>query len=122
MVEELLKNKIIHYFEDLNRLTRNIIVTDATGKKLGFPEGIALAIEMVISSRNLNRKLIFIGNGGSAAIASHQAIDFWKNGAIPAIAFNDSSLLTCLSNDFGYQHVFEKSIEMFANSGDVLSG
>lgn len=37
-----------------------------------------------------------------------------------AICFNDSSLLTCISNDFGYQYVFEKPIEMFAEKGDVL--
>ena len=56
--------------------------------------------------------MIFIGNGGSAAIASHQAVDYWKNGGMRAIAFNDASLLTCISNDFGYPQVFEKPIEM----------
>ena len=63
---------------------------------------------------------MFIGNGASAAISSHMATDFWKNGAIKAIAFNDSSLLTCISNDYGYQHVFEKPVEMFAEKGDIL--
>ena len=65
-------------------------------------------------------KIIFIGNGGSAAIASHQAIDYWKNGEIPAVAFNDASMLTCLGNDYGYEYVFEKPINMFANKGDIL--
>jgi D-sedoheptulose 7-phosphate isomerase len=37
-----------------------------------------------------------------------------------AIAFNDSSLLTCVSNDFGYPQVFAKPFEMFADAGDVL--
>lgn len=37
-----------------------------------------------------------------------------------AIAFNDSSLLTCISNDFGYPHVFAKPVEMFAEAGDIL--
>ena len=46
--------------------------------------------------------------------------DYWKNGGIRAIAFNDSSLLTCISNDYGYKHVFEKPIEMFAEKGDIL--
>lgn len=48
------------------------------------------------------------------------AIDFWKNGRIKATAFNDSSLLTCIANDYGYEYVFEKPIEMFADEGDVL--
>ena len=66
------------------------------------------------------RKILFAGNGGSAAIASHMAIDFWKNAGIKALAFNDGALLTCVSNDHGYSHVFEKSIEMFAEYNDVL--
>ena len=65
-------------------------------------------------------KIIFIGNGGSAGIASHQAVDYWKNGKIRAIAFNDAALLTCVSNDYGYAHVFEKPLEMFAQSQDIL--
>jgi D-sedoheptulose 7-phosphate isomerase len=63
---------------------------------------------------------MFVGNGASATIASHQATDFWKNGGIRAIAFNDPALLTCISNDFGYKYVFEKPIEMFAHPGDIL--
>ena len=48
------------------------------------------------------------------------ATDFWKNAGIRTTVFNDSSLLTCVSNDYGYEHVFAKPIEMFANTGDVL--
>jgi D-sedoheptulose 7-phosphate isomerase len=48
------------------------------------------------------------------------AIDFWKNGGIKALSFNDGALLTCLSNDFGYDRVFEKPLDMFAEKGDVL--
>jgi D-sedoheptulose 7-phosphate isomerase len=48
------------------------------------------------------------------------ATDFWKNGRIEALAFNDSSLLTCISNDYGYEHVFEKPIEMFAKREDIV--
>jgi D-sedoheptulose 7-phosphate isomerase len=63
---------------------------------------------------------MFVGNGASAAIASHQAVDYWKTGGMRALAFNDPALLTCISNDFGYPQVFEKPIEMFADEGDVL--
>jgi len=63
---------------------------------------------------------MFIGNGASAAISSHMSTDFWRNIGIRAVAFNDISLLTCISNDYGYKHVFEKPIEMFAEKGDVL--
>jgi len=63
---------------------------------------------------------MFIGNGASAAISSHMSTDFWKNGGMRAIAFNDSSILTCIGNDYGYEFLFEKPIEMFAEPGDIL--
>ena len=47
-----------------------------------------------------NAKLIFVGNGGSAAIASHLAVDFTKAVGVRAITFNEPSLLTCFGNDF----------------------
>ena len=77
-------------------------------------------IKRVINLKKENKKLIFIGNGGSASIASHMATDFLKNGEISAIAFNDASLITCLSNDLGYENVFKKPVEMLASKGDLL--
>ena len=65
-------------------------------------------------------KIIFIGNGGSSAIASHMATDFSKNGGIRAIAFNDAPLLTCLANDFGSEHIFSKQLEYYAQKGDMV--
>ena len=65
-------------------------------------------------------KIIFIGNGGSAGIASHLAIDFSKNGGLRSLAFNDPSALTCLGNDLGYENVFAKQLEFHARPGDLL--
>src|SRR3990167_1207580 len=58
-------------------------------------------------------RVFFIGNGGSAAIASHIAMDWAKNKEQSAVAFNDASLLTCLSNDFGYEEVFRKALHLY---------
>jgi D-sedoheptulose 7-phosphate isomerase len=63
---------------------------------------------------------MFVGNGGSAGIASHLAIDFSKNGGLRSLAFNDSSALTCLGNDLGYENVFAKQLEFHARPGDLL--
>ena len=63
---------------------------------------------------------MLIGNGGSAGIAGHMAIDFAKNGGVRAITFNDASSLTCLGNDMGYDQVFAQQIKMQGLSGDVL--
>lgn len=108
--------------EYYDHLTSTIKTIQACNGKapLGFFEAIETVCRLVVSQSEQGKKLIFIGNGASASIASHMSTDFWKNGGIRAVAFNDSSLLTCIGNDYGYRHVFEKPIEMFADSGDVL--
>jgi D-sedoheptulose 7-phosphate isomerase len=65
-------------------------------------------------------KLIFVGNGGSAAIASHMATDYSKNGGVRSLALNDGSMLTCLGNDLGYDQVFAKQLELHARAGDLV--
>ena len=115
-----MEKPILQYFENLATLFSDIQVTDADKKSVKFSEGLVAAIDLIVTQTSLGRKVIFIGNGGSAAIASHMAVDYWKNGGMRAIAFNDSSLLTCISNDFGYPQVFAKPVEMFAESGDIL--
>ena len=68
----------------------------------------------------LGGKAIFIGNGGSAAIASHMAIDYCKNGGFPGLAFNDAAALTCLANDLGYEQAFAHQISNLGKSEDIL--
>ncbi len=108
------------YYNNFSNLINSIRVTDKKGNKLNFYHGIEIIAKLVISQADSGHKIIFIGNGASAAISSHMSTDFWKNGRMQAIAFNDSSLLTCISNDYGYKHVFDKPIEMFADTGDIL--
>lgn len=71
-------------------------------------------------SAALDKKVMLIGNGGSASIASHTAIDLSKNAGVRAMAFNDAAALTCLANDYGYEEVFAKQIEMHGQCGDAL--
>ncbi len=108
------------YYNNLRTLINSIQVTNGNGVKLNFYAGIEDAAKLIMTQINSGYKLMFIGNGASASISSHMATDFLKNGRMHATAFNDSSLLTCFSNDYGYKHVFEKPIEMIAKSGDIL--
>jgi len=80
-----------------------------------------ISISETIDKVNVNGgKIIIVGNGGSAAIASHAAIDFTKAANIPAITFNESCLLTCFSNDYGYKHWVEKALEFYAKKNDMV--
>jgi D-sedoheptulose 7-phosphate isomerase len=110
----------MQYFEELSSVMRSVQVTAEEGKRVSLEGGIEQAIGLISATHHIGKKIVFIGNGGSAAIASHQAVDYWKNGGIRAMAFNDSSLLTCVSNDYSYAEVFEKPVEMFADPGDLL--
>jgi D-sedoheptulose 7-phosphate isomerase len=65
------------------------------------------------------RKVIFVGNGGSAAIASHVAVDLTKIGGIRGISFNEADLLTCFANDYGYERWVEMALGFYADPGDA---
>lgn len=119
-VQQQLYSFSTDYFSQLANLGEKFQVTDYQGKSFSNSHGINLAADLINQQHQQQRKVIFIGNGGSATVASHQAIDFWRNGNIPAIAFNDSASITCISNDFGYEQVFSKPISTFAQSGDIL--
>lgn len=110
----------LEYLEDFSSVLKRCQITDSDGRALSLDEGSMRAIERLRRVSVENKKVIFVGNGGSAGIASHQAIDYWKNGGIRAITFNDSALLTCLSNDYSYEEVFSRALQMFAEPGDVL--
>ena len=114
-----IKNFVQKYSSDFTSLLNSLEATDSSSK-FSYAEGIEKAVEMVKKVQAANKKIMMVGNGGSAGIASHQAVDYWKNGGIRATAFNDSSLLTCISNDFSYQEVFSVPIEKFADKGDLV--
>ena len=65
------------------------------------------------------KKIMIFGNGGSAAIASHFSVDLTKNARVRCTNYNESDLLTCFSNDFGYEKWVEKCIEYYGDEKDV---
>ena len=110
----------MEYFNELSRLFKKIEARDDQRKVLPAKKAILRISNLIIEKNKIGNKIILIGNGGSASIASHIAIDFLKNASIPAEAFNDASLLTCISNDLGYEYVFQKPIEMLGKENDIL--
>ncbi len=66
------------------------------------------------------KKTMIFGNGGSAAIASHFSVDLTKNAGVRCTNYNESDLLTCFSNDYGYEHWVSKAIEFYGDQGDSL--
>ncbi len=66
------------------------------------------------------KKTIFVGNGGSAAMSSHAAVDFTKTAGIRAVNFNEADLITCFANDYGYENWVARALEFYADPGDVV--
>lgn len=108
------------YFSILANLLQQTAVTDRDGAAVPIDEGFARVMATARAAHQAGRKIIFIGNGGSAGISSHLAIDYLKNGGLRTMALNDASALTCLGNDLGYDQVFAKQIDMHADAGDLL--
>jgi len=89
---------------------------------------ISEACEIINQGIVSGKKILLFGNGGSAADAQHIAAEFTgrfviERRALPAIALTtDSSALTAIANDYGYEMVFQRQVEALANEGDVLIG
>jgi D-sedoheptulose 7-phosphate isomerase len=114
------RDRIEPYFDTLLGVIREAQCSDRQGAALPLHEAFERLREAARSAHAAGNTITFIGNGGSAAIASHLAVDFSKNGGMRARALNDGAALTCLGNDFGYEHVFAKQIEWHARAGDVV--
>ena len=99
---------------------RDLTITDATGAALTPEDGFRRWIEMTRDIQARGQGVYVIGNGASAAMASHMAADACKNGGLRAQAFNDPSLLTATSNDLAYEQVFSVPLARFGRAGDLL--
>ena len=105
------KNFVEKYLEDFSSLIRpNAEIT----------EKIVKVKNILVENNKKNKKIMIFGNGGSAAIASHFSVDLTKNAKIRCFNFNESDLITCFSNDYGYEKWVEKAIDFYADSSDAL--
>lgn len=95
-------------------------ITDGQGRELGAADGFARWVDLTHDVQQRGQNIFLVGNGASAAMASHFAADACKNGGLRAQAFNDGPLLTCAANDVAFEEVFALPLERFARSGDML--
>lgn len=89
---------------------------------------IADSAQLIIRAYQAGHKLLIAGNGGSAADAQHIAAEFvgqfnFDRPGLPALALTtDSSVMTSVSNDYGYENVFRRQVEVHGAAGDVFLG
>jgi D-sedoheptulose 7-phosphate isomerase len=115
-----MSSKILNELKDHQQLIQRVIDT-LTGD-------IETACEMIVAAVQSGNKVLIAGNGGSAADAQHLAAEltgrFVKNRkALPGIALTvDTSALTAIANDYGYDYVFARQVEAYAQPGDLFIG
>ena len=97
------------YLHKISNLEKEIDI-----KKIQSLEG------LILSTSKKKGKVIIFGNGGSAATASHVAVDLTKNAGVKSLTFNEYDLITCYSNDYGYENWMKKSIEFYCNKEDMV--
>ena len=103
----------LKFMEDyLKRYKKSLFETDVSKEMIKMKE-------MILEIKNKGKKIIIAGNGGSAAMSSHAAVDFTKQGGIRTINFNESDLITCFANDYGYENWVAKAIEFYGDEGDM---
>lgn len=104
------KDYLVEYLKTYNSLINNPAITnDLIQIKSLFQD-----------TSNKGGKIILAGNGGSAAMASHVAVDMTKNAGIRAVTFNEYDLITTLANDYGFENWISKAIEFYHNPNDII--
>ena len=98
-----------NYFKDLNK-----VFTQVDSKLL------LKLVKLIIKIQNEKGKIIIAGNGGSASIAAHICVDLNKEFSINAVNFNETNLITCFANDYGYENWLKKALEIFCDKKDLV--
>jgi len=115
-----MKERIVRIFDEHARLQKEFLKHNT--------EMLERVAEVLLQAFRKGRTVYFFGNGGSAADAQHLAAEFVNRfrldrRALPALALNvDTSVLTSIANDIGYDRVFARQIEAFGRPDDVAVG
>lgn len=104
---------MIDYIENYIK-TFNVIISEIDKKKI-----VKLSQNFIRVSK-VKSKIIIIGNGGSASIASHVTTDLSKVCKIRAVNFNEGNFLTCFSNDYGYENWVVEALKIHADKKDLI--
>ena len=101
-------------------LVEKVEFSDHEGNSLDCERGIQKNLGMLESLRDRGGNLFLVGNGGSAGVVSHILTDFINVNKLNARTLHESSLLSCMSNDYGYENSFSEPLSTLAREKDLL--
>lgn len=108
------------WLDHLKHSPGEVETTDAQGVPISFVKAMEASKGLLLTAKQQGKKVMVIGNGGSAAIASHMQTDLCHSLGIRGLVFNEPPLLTALANDNGYENAFQRLVDLWAEPGDVL--
>ena len=119
--------------EDIDQITERMLRGNIQSKQniLNSPElkeKIKEIIRLIINAYENNKKVVTMGNGGSACDALHlsgELVGRYKENRKPLRAISlpaDNAIITCISNDYGYENIFVRQLEAQVDSGDIVIG
>ncbi len=97
------------YFEDLGARFSSVSEAD-----------LGQLVDQITAVPARGGKVILVGNGGSAAMAAHVAVDLTKAAGIRGVTFNEADLLTCFANDYGYENWVTEALKAYADPKDLV--
>lgn len=79
-----------------------------------------ISVSKILTKSKSKNKILIFGNGGSASIAGHFTVDIIKNTKLNCINFSEQALITCFSNDYGYENWVTEALKKYSNKNDVV--
>ena len=98
----------------------NNFLKEITSQINRFDNNKILDLIKFLKKRKNNSKIFLAGNGASASIANHVATDLSKSAGFKAVTFNESNLITCLSNDYKYENWIKEALKIYSNKKDIV--
>ena len=111
---------LIEQVRQFQSLVEKTEFTDQGGSSLEYEKGVQKNLKMLENLRDRGGNLFLVGNGGSAAVVSHILTDFINVARLNARTLHESSLLSCMSNDYGYENSFSEPLSTLAREKDLL--
>lgn len=112
-----------YYYNYINAIcesVQKVVFSSKDGSVIDANEGLLRLCEYSKKIKYSNNIQYLCGNGASASICNHMALDWSKNGGIKTYSFSDSALFTAIVNDLGGENMFAFPLGIYANNGDLL--
>jgi D-sedoheptulose 7-phosphate isomerase len=111
---------IVERVDQFGELLHQCVATDNTAAVCATEDAIATFCELLVATDAAGGTIYVVGNGGSAGIASHAVTDFMNAAGLKASTLHESSLLTCMANDYGYENAYARMLAQMLRPADAV--